>query len=146
MRIATKMLGEIDIDERQVIDFPEGLIGFGKFTSWALLDAPQKPYFFLQSTELAELAFVLLDPFLFRPDYSVDAGDETVAQLGINSPEDALVLALVTVPADGSPITANLMGPLIIGRKSRKGSQIILSDSSWKTKHDVMAELAASRK
>ncbi|MDX9898467.1 MAG: flagellar assembly protein FliW [Spirochaetia bacterium] len=146
MRIQTKILGELDIDERQILNFPDGLIGFKKFTSYALLDAPQKPYFFLQSTELAELGFILLDPFLFRPDYSVDAADEAMVGLGVEGPEDALVLSLVTVPPNGGPITANLMGPLVIGRKARRGAQIVLSDPRWQTKHDVMAELAASRK
>jgi len=146
MKIQTKILGELDVDERQILDFPEGLIGFRKFTSYALLDAPQKPYFFLQSTELPELSFILLDPFLFRPDYSVNADDEAVAPLGIEGPEDALVLSLVTVPQDGGPVTANLMGPLVIGRRSRRGAQVVLTDPRWKTKHDVMAELAASRK
>lgn len=146
MRIQTKILGEIDVDERQVIQFPDGLIGFKKFTSYALLDAPQKPYFFLQSMELSELGFILLDPFLFRPDYTVDAADEAMVGLGVEGPEDALVLSLVTVPPNGGPITANLMGPLVIGRKARLGAQIVLADPRWKTKHDVMAELAASRK
>lgn len=139
-------MGELDVDERQIIDIPDGLIGFKKFTSYALLDAPQKPYFYLQSTELAELGFILLDPFLFRPDYSVDVADAAMGSLGIAGPDDALVLTLVTVPSDGGPVTANLMGPLIIGRKARRGAQIILSDPRWLTKHDVMAELAASRK
>lgn len=146
MRIQTKIMGELDVDERQIIDFPDGLIGFKKFTSYALLDAPQKPYFFLQSMDLAELGFILLDPFLFRPDYSIDVADEAMVTLGVSGPEDALVLALVTVPLDGGVVTANLMGPVIIGRKARRGAQIILNDPRWKTKHDVMAELAASRK
>jgi flagellar assembly factor FliW len=146
MKIQTKILGELDVDERQVIDIPDGLIGFKKFTKYALLDAPQKPYFFLQSTELAELCFILLDPFLFRPDYSVDAADEAMSALGVTGPDDALVLSLVTVPPDGGPVTANLMGPLVIGRKNRRGAQVVLADPRWRTKHDVMAELAASRK
>lgn len=146
MKIQTKIMGELDVDERQVIDFPDGLIGFKKFTSYALLDAPQKPYFYLQSMELAELGFILLDPFLFRPDYLVDATDEVMGTLGVTGPEDALVLTLVTVPPNGGPVTANLMGPLVIGRKARRGAQIVLADARWNTKHDVMAELAASRK
>jgi flagellar assembly factor FliW len=145
MRIQTKIMGELNVDDRQVIDFPDGLIGFKKFTSYALLDAPQKPYFFLQSMELAELGFILLDPFLFRPDYSIDVADEAMRALGVSGPDDALVLSLVTVPLDGGPVTANLMGPLVIGRKARRGAQVILTDPRWQTKHDVMAELAASR-
>lgn len=146
MRIQTKIMGELDIDERQVIEFPDGLIGFRKFTSYALLDAPQKPYFYLQSLELAELGFILLDPFLFRPDYSLDVSDEAMGSIGVAGPDDALVLALVTVPPDGGPVTANLMGPIVIGRKARRGAQVVLTDPKWLTKHDVMAELAASRK
>jgi flagellar assembly factor FliW len=146
MRIQTKIMGELDVDDRQVIDFPDGLIGFKKFTSYALLDAPQKPYFFLQSMELAELGFILLDPFLFRPDYSIDVADEAMRALGVSGPDDALVLSLVTIPPNGGPVTANLMGPLVIGRKARRGAQVILTDPKWQTKHDVMAELAASRK
>lgn len=145
MKIRTKAFGEIDIDDRQVIDFPEGLIGFQKFTSYALLDAPQKPYFYLQSIDLPELAFILVDPFLFRADYAVDVQDELSSALGLASPEDALILCLVTVPTDGSPVTANLMGPIVIGKASRKGVQLPQADPRWKTKHDIMAELSASR-
>ena len=60
--------------------------------------------------------------------------------------DDALILAIVTVPPEGGTITANLMGPLVICRNSRQGIQVVLSDPRWQIKHDVMAELATSRK
>ncbi len=144
--IRTKALGDIEIDERQILVFVDGLIGFKKFTEFALLDAPQKPYFYLQSIEAPELNFILLDPFLFRPDYLVDVPDEAMQSLGISSPEDALILCLVTVPPTGGSITANLMGPLIINKATRKATQVVLVDPRWQVKHDIMAELAASRK
>ncbi len=146
MKFSTKAYGEIEIDERQRVRFPSGLLGFEKFTDYALLDARQKPFFYLQSLEVPELAFILIDPFLFRPDYSIDVGDETLADIGLAGPEDALVFAIVTAPSDGSPITANLMGPVIISRTTRLGMQAVLADPRWRVKHDVMAELAASRK
>lgn len=146
IRIQTKAYGPLDVDERQILHFPDGLLGFEKFKDYALLDAAQKPFFYLQSMDLSELAFVLIDPFLFRPDYSVDADDALLSSVGIERPEDALVLCVVTVPADGSPITANLMGPLIIDRASRRGVQAVMTDPRWQTKHDVLAELAAAGK
>lgn len=146
IRIQTKAYGPLDVDERQILRFPDGLLGFEKFKDYALLDAAQKPFFYLQSLEVSELAFVLIDPFLFRPDYSVDADDALLSSVGIERPEDALVLAIVTVPADGSPITANLMGPLIVDRASRRGVQAVMTDPRWQTKHDVLAELAAAGK
>lgn len=146
IRIQTKAYGPLDVDERQILHFPEGLLGFEKFKDYALLDAAQKPFFYLQSMDVSELAFVLIDPFLFRPDYSVDADDALLSSVGIERPEDALVLSIVTVPADGSPITANLMGPLIVDRASRRGVQAVMTDPRWQTKHDVLAELAAAGK
>jgi flagellar assembly factor FliW len=143
IRVKTKAFGLIDVDERQILHFPDGLLGFEKFRDYALLDARQKPFFYLQSLDVSELAFVLIDPFLFRPDYSVDADDALLSSVGIESPEDALVLSIVTVPSDGTPITANLMGPLIIDKKSCRGVQVVMPDPKWQTKHDVLAELAA---
>jgi flagellar assembly factor FliW len=145
MRVNSKAYGEIEVDERQLVTFPAGLPGFAKFTRWALLDAKQKPFYYLQSLELPELAFSLIDPFLFRPDYSLDLPDELLSEFGIDDPVDAIVFTIVTVPQDGSPITANLLGPLIISRASRTGMQAVLGDTRWRVKHDIMAELAASK-
>jgi flagellar assembly factor FliW len=89
------------------------------------------------------VAFVLVSPFLFRPDYELNISNEELAEIGITSPEKALIFSIVTIPPDGSPMTANLQGPLVINRDTRTGKQAVLSDARWKTKHDIMAELSA---
>ena len=144
--VKTKTMGEVNVDERQILNFPAGLIGFEDFTQFALLDAPQKPYFYLQSLQMPDLNFILLDPFLFRPDYSVDAPDEYTAPLGIKNPEDALVFTLVTVPPGGGTVTANLMGPLLISKTTRLGVQLVLTDPRWSIKHDILAALASVKR
>lgn len=145
MRITTKAYGELDVDERQLVTFPAGLLGFEQFKKYALLDAPQKPFFYLQSLDVTELAFILIDPFLFRSDYQVDVSDEALGEIGIASPDEVLVFAIVTVPGDGGAATANLMGPLVINKTNRHGMQAVLADARWKVKHDIMAELASPR-
>jgi flagellar assembly factor FliW len=145
MRVQTKAYGELDVDERQLVSFPAGLLGFEQFKDYVLLDARQKPFFYLQSLNVSELAFILIDPFLFRADYSVDVNDESLGEIGIRSPEEVLVFTIVTVPGDGGNATANLMGPVIINKTNRRGMQAVLTDARWKVKHDIMAELAASR-
>ena len=142
MKAQTKAYGEIEIDDRQRILFPRGLLGFEKFKEYALMDAPQKPFFYLQSLELPELAFVLIDPFLFRSDYSIDINDRDLAQIELSNPEEALVFSIVTVPGDGQAVTANLMGPLVVNKKNRLAVQTVLSDPRWFVKHDIMAEMA----
>ena len=145
MRVKTKAYGELDADERQLVSFPAGLLGFEQFKDYVLLDARQKPFFYLQSLDVPDLAFILIDPFLFRSDYSLDVSDESLAEIGVGAPTDVLVFTIVTVPGDGSPVTANLMGPVIINKRNRRGMQAVLTDQRWKVKHDIMAELASSR-
>jgi flagellar assembly factor FliW len=143
VKVATKAYGLIDVDERQKIVFPYGLFGFEELKDYILLDAERQPFYWLQSMEEEQVAFILVNPFLFRPDYEVNISNEELAEIGIRSPEKALILSIVTIPGD-SPMTANLQGPLIINRDNRTGKQAVLSDARWKTRHDIMAELAAT--
>ena len=138
-------MGRVTIVEKQIINLAQGFYGFGQYQSFALIDAPQKPFLWVQSIEKSELAFLAIDPFLFRPDYEIDIDDSLLAPLEIESPSDVLVFALVTLPDDGSPITANLQGPLIVNRKNNNAMQAILTDPRWQTKHDLVAETAAKR-
>ena len=141
MKIDTKAFGLIEVDEKQKINFPQGLYGFEEYSSYALLDAQHQPFFWLQSVDDKEIAFVLINPFLFRSDYEVNIANEELEDVGIKSPEDALIFAIVTIPADGSPMTANLQGPLIVNRETMTGKQAVLPDVRWRTRHDIMAEL-----
>jgi len=144
VKVATKAYGLIDVDERQKIVFSQGLFGFETLHDYLLLDSERQPFYWLQSMGVEQVAFVLVNPFLFRPDYELNISNEELAEIGITSPEKALVFSIVTIPPDGSPMTANLQGPLIINRDTRTGKQAVLSDARWKTKHDIMAELAAT--
>ncbi|MDR1576541.1 MAG: flagellar assembly protein FliW [Treponema sp.] len=145
MKVATKASGLIEVDERQKITFPDGLFGFEGFKEYVLLDADRQPFYWLQSLDVERVAFILVNPFLFRPDYELNISNEEMAEIGIYSPEKALIFSIVTVPPDGA-MTANLQGPLIISRDTRTGRQAILTDTRWKTKHDIMAELAGAGK
>jgi flagellar assembly factor FliW len=146
VKVATKAYGLIDVDERQRITFSQGLFGFESLREYMLLDAERQPFYWLQSVDSEGVAFILINPFLFRPDYEIDVDNEELKDIGITSPEKALIFSIVTIPANGGPMTANLQGPLIINRDERRGKQAILADPRWKTKHDILAELAAVRK
>ena len=143
MKLDTKPFGRIDIDERQIIDFPFGILGFEQHTRFALLDSSQKPFYWLQSMQDPSLAFVLMNPATFRPDYELVLSGEDSAVLGSASLEDILVFCIVTIPEDQNNMTANLQGPLLINRHSRRAKQAILTDPKWKVRHRVMDELAS---
>lgn len=145
MEIQTKAMGNVSIVEKQIIHMNEGFLGFPGYHDFALIDAVQKPFVWVQCLEDVNLAFLAVDPFLFRADYEINIDDSDVTALGVDSPSDVLVFALITIPSDGSPVTANLQGPLIINKKNNKAIQAIHSDPKWSTKHDIAAELAAAR-
>ena len=144
MKVITKAYGPVEVNEHQRITFPSGLFGFESYKEYVLLDAEQQPFFWLQSLDVEQIAFVLINPFIFRPDYEMNIDNEELLPIGITDPGKAVIFSIVTIPSDNNPMTANLQGPLVINRDSRLGIQAVLTDSRWKTKHDILAELNAA--
>jgi flagellar assembly factor FliW len=107
-----------------------------------IFEAEKRPFYWLQSVDKENIAFILIDPFIFRPDYEVNINNDELKDIGILGPEKALILAVVTISAGGL-MTANLQGPLIINQDNHQGKQAILADPRWKIKHDIMAEYSA---
>jgi flagellar assembly factor FliW len=145
MKVRTKPYGEIEIEDRRRISFPRGLFGFEDLRDFALLDAEQQPFFWLQSLERVEVAFVLIDPHFFRPDYTPDVDPVELEELSLSSAEDALVFAIVTIPSTAQRMTANLQGPLILNRTTHVGRQYISLNPRWGVRHVIQDELAAAR-
>ena len=142
MKIETKASGFIEVDEEKKICLIEGLFGFELLRDYILFSADEPPFYWLQSLNDAQIAFILINPFLFRHDYEVYIDDEVCCELGLSSPEQVLIFAIVTISADGTAITMNLQGPLIINSITRFGKQVVLTDPRWKTKHDIRTEMA----
>jgi flagellar assembly factor FliW len=123
MKIYTKAYGEVEIDDRQVINFPNGLFGFETLREFALLDAAQQPFYWIQSLDVEQVAFVLIKPVIFRPDYKpgLMASDLEELKLKNTDEENALVFSIVTFLHDKKTMTANLQGPVIITGLPRTG-------------------------
>lgn len=141
MQVKTKTMGVIDVPMENRLELPRGLFGFEKYRDFAIVESEYKPLLWLQSMEEQNLAFLLIDPFLICDDYEVDVDDRTLEQIGITSAADVVVMAIVTVPGDGSPVTANLQGPIIINKKNQQCMQVVLNDSKWTTKHNIIEAL-----
>lgn len=143
MEIVTKARGKIEIAEDRLLTIPEGLFGFEKYTKYALVDSDYEPFLWLQSCEDPNLAFLIVDPFLICSEYETDIDDDTLAKIGIAKPEDIIIMTIVTVPHDGSAITANFQGPLVINKKNHECLQAILSDNRWSTKVNILDAMNA---
>ncbi len=138
MKVETKANGIIEVSEDKILTIPEGLFGFEEYRKYALVDSDYEPFIWLQSCENPQLAFLIIDPFLICSYYETDIDDSSLAKIGITKPEDIILMTIVTVPHDGSNITANFQGPLVINKKNNQCMQVILNDNRWSTKVNIL--------
>ena len=144
MKIMTKPYGEIEVNEKQKIHFPDGLFGFEDVKDYFLLDSEEGPFYWLQSAEHPDLAFVLIDPRVFKDNYALDLREEDYKAIKAKK-ADVIDFTIVTVPEDPEKISANLMGPIIINRASRTARQAISENDEYTVKHYIMEEMKARK-
>ena len=141
MEVLTKTSGIVQVQDDKILTFEEGLFGFEDYKKFALIDSEYEPFIWLQSIENQNLAFLIIDPFLVCSSYEADIDDSSLAKIGVTKPEDVVIMTIVTVPQDGSAITANFQGPLVINKQNKKCLQVILTDNRWTTKVDIVQTL-----
>jgi flagellar assembly factor FliW len=112
------------------ISLPQGLFGFSKIRNMQLMfDKEELPFMWLREEQENGLAFVVLEPGGVLPDYSVEIADADIKVLGITGPEDTMILNIVTLlPEQASKISLNLVGPIIVNRKTLVGKQCIINN------------------
>lgn len=138
MKIKTARYGEIDIDPANIITVNDGVIGFPQLRRYIFLPFVEgTPFELFQAVDEPELAFVVMDPFSFKPDYQFDLSDADLAELQVATKEEIRIRVVVTIPADPREMTANLQGPLIINEARLLAKQIILHDTDYTTKHAI---------
>ena len=137
MLIDTTRFGTIEVDDDKLITFEQGLLGFPQHQRFALIQTSTDPVFFwLQSVEAANLAFVVCDPRAFAPDYQVQVRKDEVVNLELSGADDVQVLIIVNKTDDN--LTGNMLGPLVVGVSSRKARQFVLADRRWSTRQVLM--------
>lgn len=115
-----------------VFDFEEGLLGFPQARRYSLVPTGRTGLFWLQSVDDEALGFLLLDPFEYVDDYTLELGDGELRGLGGVQRDDLAVLAVVTLPhGNRTTATANLQGPVILDFRSGRARQAVLSHAPW---------------
>ena len=142
INVKTTRFGEIQVKDEDVVTLPAGLIGFPELKKYVLLDHDKdSPFKWLQSLDDGAIAFVLINPLLFKPDYMVEVTEAEVSDLEIDNEEDAIISVIITMPSNPQNMTANLKAPLVFNLKNRKGKQIILNSAEYTTRHNIMEEV-----
>lgn len=137
MNVETTRFGPVEVDDNRIITFPAGLLGFADYTQYALLQPDDDGVFFwLQSVQSPELAFVVTDPALWVRGYQATIRSEQMAGLGLTSIDDAQVFCIVN--KYDRTLTANLQGPLVVNTYNRTAMQLVLAEKRWTTRHAIV--------
>ena len=138
MIVASDLLGEVSVEEDELITFPTGLLGFPACRQFVLIPSERQGLFWLQSAEHSPLAFLLVDPFLAVEGFAVDVGQGDLAELEAQGESDLAVLAIVTLgrpEAGGS--TANLQGPVAFNLRTRRAKQLAVPNSDFGVRYPI---------
>jgi flagellar assembly factor FliW len=140
--------GEISVQEEDRLIFPEGIYAFEDLKNFYILKMDDDNVFqLLQSEEKSDIAFIIINPYLFKKNYVLNVREEDLKSIGIiemdRAEEFLSVFAIVTITEDS--MTANLLGPIIINNQDRKGKQALALNQDYSTKHDILEELNSNK-
>ncbi|MEW5692635.1 MAG: flagellar assembly protein FliW [Candidatus Hydrogenedentota bacterium] len=142
MRIKTKPYGEVEINEANIIKIVDGLFGFPGLENYVFLESKTEgPFLWLQSLDEPGLAFVVIRPEEFKADYKLSVALEDIKSIGLESPDEAVSIALVVIPPDPKQMTANLQGPIVLNVQSKIARQMISLNPEYKIKHHILDEM-----
>lgn len=137
MNIETTRFGSVEVDDARIVNFPSGLLGFSSYRKFVLLQPDDDGVFFwLQSVEAPDLAFVVTDPSLWITDFKANIRREQMVELCMDDVDDAQVLVIVNKRDD--ILTANLQGPVVINVANCTAMQLVLAEKRWTTRHEIV--------
>jgi flagellar assembly factor FliW len=124
---------ELSSDQAPEIFFVRPIPGFADLRRFVLiaLDGPDSVISELRSLERPEVRFVVATPAVFFSDYAIELDQQDCDHIGLTDAEDALILTVLTVGADVTSSTANLLAPIVINIRTRAALQVILTGSDW---------------
>lgn len=142
MTIFTTRFGDVEIVEEDVLHFNEGLLGFGNLRTFVLLDDPNDEIFaWLQSCEMPDVAFPVLEPELFATSFKLNLTRHDLASLSAENEGQVRAFSIITIPDNPTLMTANLKAPVIINIQKRVGRQCVLQDSQLAIREPIFTQL-----
>ena len=142
MKVSTTRFGELEVDKKDIITFEEGILGFEDSKNFFVVDpGDQTLILWLQSADNGETAFPIIEPKIFKPDFSINLLPAELNSLKLENLSNASIYTILTIPQDVTTMSANLKAPIVINNDSRKARQIVLQDSKLEVKYEMYAEL-----
>jgi flagellar assembly factor FliW len=132
VKIQTSRFAEIDVDESKIIEMKSGILGFSHLNRFVMvLHEEGSPFHWFQSLDDGSIAFIVMNPFVIKPDYEPEIDDQTLEMLEVNQAVDIDLKVILTIRSEPVKMTANLRAPLVINKQRKLASQVVLADEQY---------------
>lgn len=132
MKFTSKYYGDIEYEEKEIMTFNNGILGFSDFKKYIIVPLKDNENFYmLQSLEDEDVGVILINTFEFFKDYEISLKDDVIKALDINEEKEVMVYSVVTLNSELENITVNLRAPIIININTFLGEQIILDKENY---------------
>jgi len=133
--IQSDLYGEMIVDNHQIYQFPQGLVGMSQLNKFALLPYEDTELFVLQSFQ-EEMSLMLIPTTNCSNKASFMIDEHTVAQLGMIE-QDEIVTFFVFRFINDDPYV-NVRAPIVIVPRTQKGCQYIIQDDSLSVREPLV--------
>lgn len=142
MIVQTGRFGTLEVADADLIAIAGGLLGFPEYTKFCLVDPGDDVLIvWLQSLENPDLAIPVLEPKIYKTDYTVRLSAAELRELKLDNVNQSAVFTLLTIGDDISQMTANLKAPLVINLREKLAKQVVLQENEYTIKHPMFKEL-----
>ena len=145
MKLFTRDLGEIEIDEKDIVTFTGPIFGFEKYRRFVFLYQEEivenekelsEHFIWLQSVEEPELCFILVQPDLITDHYQPQLPKEAKTLLGDG---DWMCWLIVSLREPFQDSTVNLRSPIVVNPELRQAAQFVL-EGNLPIRHPLVRE------
>lgn len=142
MNFQTTRFGNLSLRTEEIILFPEGIHGFPSLKRFCIVDPSDDTLIlWLQSLDEPAIAFPVLEPKIFKPEYLVRLSAAELRELKLADLKQISVFSILTIPGDIAEMSANLKAPVVINLKDRLAKQVVLQENEYSIKHLMFKEL-----
>jgi len=140
VKLQTRDLGEVEIDEKDIVTFTGPIFGFEQYRRFVFLYEKElsEHFIWLQSVEEPGLCFILVQPDLITDDYRPQLPREAKELLGEGDYMCWLVTA-IREPIQKS--TVNLRSPIVVNPELHQAAQFVL-EGNLPIRHPLLREEA----
>jgi flagellar assembly factor FliW len=142
VKVNTSRFGNLEVNNQDIISFNDGLLGFDNLKRYFIVDPGDSTLIlWLQSVDDGNIAFPIIEPKIFKPDYTAKLVPSDLMALEMDTVNNSKVYCIITIPSDVTTMTANLKAPIIINSDKKIAKQVVLQDSKLVVNFEMYKEL-----